>query len=357
MRERLRSRPIGWITAFGTLAAMVATLVVVAPGGATPGPGKTFETSFEANCVLAPGVLNQKGVIRVHYSGEGPATLERHDEFSLHHNMISVVTPKEWGELFFSVGSRSVKGFVLSTIIDNHNSSPAKKNIAQPPEFPTGLPIKTTLENREVEFTVPSEGRSFEVGPWVVTGVQGEEFALTLSAIPGFREVSSGHFESTGEGILSEITGFDENGEADVGPVQVACTAPENVVVYSAPIVGEGATTGPTVGPCGRPYCPPETTRTTLPTTTTSRCPGGPDCGGPLNDKLTGSVTVHKLRQSITLPEGCTFRGIGEIPGLFEANTKCPPFTAELQALRRVHPDHPRPERGRVRTGEGKLRS
>ena len=59
---------------------------------------------------------------------------------------------------------------MLSTIVDTTGATPAKKQIAKPPEFPTGLPLKTKVENREVEFTVPSEGRTFNVGPYVTTG-------------------------------------------------------------------------------------------------------------------------------------------------------------------------------------------
>ena len=343
----LRSRPIGWIAAFCTLAAMGVTMLVAAPGGAKPGPAKQFETSFEASCVLAPGVLNAKGVIKVHESSEGPSTLERHDEFSLPHNTITVTTPQEWGEDFFAVGSRSIKGFLTNATIVMANTTPVNKNIAKPLEFPSGLPIKATVEDQAVEFTVPSEGRTFEAGPWVVTGTQGGDVVGTLSTAPGYREVSTNKFEATGEGILSEITGFSEGGEANVGPVQVACSAPENVVVYTASIVGEG-TTGETsetsetseTGPCGSRTavltCRPESTSTTHPLPTTTTTSTTTPCGLCLqiNDKLRGSVTVHKLGQTITLPEGCTFRSSSvSIPGSFEANTKCPAFAASLKIL------------------------
>ena len=53
-----------------------------------------------------------------------------------------------------------------------------------------------------------------------------------------------------------------------------------------------------------------------------------------LNDKLTGSSRSRSSQnQQINLPEGCTFIGEGEIPGPFEANTKCPPFSAKLKIL------------------------
>ena len=346
MRSGLRFRPIGWIAGVGTLAAMAATMVVAAPGGARPGPEKQFETSFEASCILAPGVLNAKGMIKVHESSEGPSTLERHDEFSLPHNTITVTTPKEWGEDFFAVGSRSIKGLLTNATIVMASATPVNKNIAKPLEFSSGLPIKATVEDQAVEFTVPSEGRTFEAGPWVVTGTQGGDVAGTLGTAPGYREVSTNKFEATGEGILSEITGFNESGEANVGPVQVACTVPGNEEVYDAPILGEGTTSTESVnateetGPCGSRTavltCRPESTSTSHPLPTASTTSTTTPCGicVQINDKLTGSVTVHKLGQAINLPVGCTFRSTSvSVPGSFEANTRCPAFTASLKIL------------------------
>lgn len=320
MRKGFRSRPIGWIAAFGTLAA--ATLVIAAPSGAAG--EKTYEVSFEASCVLAPGVLNQKGVIKVHVRGNAPPTVERGQQFFLSSFQLDLTMPKEWAEPFFSLGSRSVKGDLLSFVLDAANAEPAKLNIAGPLTGPREgvrpLAIRAPIEDRETEIIAPPGEETFDAGPWRVTGHTGEEVSLGVDSSPGIKETSSGHFESTGEGILIEVTGYNELGEADVGPVQTACTAPEHLIVAAIPINGESSSTTTAT-----------TTTATTTTTTTPRCPGGPDCGGPLNDKLTGSVTVHKLRQSITLPEGCTFRGIGEIPGPFEANTKCPPFTATFK--------------------------
>src|SRR5271166_3965382 len=170
MPTRLRFRPIGWLVAIGTLAAMGATMVVAASSGAQPGPEKKYEVSFEAECILAPGVLNEKGTIKVHQVGQGPESVSEGEEYNVKNNTITVVTPAKWGETLYALGSRSAKGFVTSTIIDNVNATPAKKQIAKPPEFPAGLPIETTVEDKEVEFTVPSEGRTFVSGPYTATG-------------------------------------------------------------------------------------------------------------------------------------------------------------------------------------------
>jgi hypothetical protein len=51
------------------------------------------------------------------------------------------------------------------------------------------------------------------------------------------------------------------------------------------------------------------------------------------NWKLTGSLTVKKLDQTINLPAGCTFNGKATVPGPVEGNTHCPPFTASVKIL------------------------
>ena len=229
MPEGLRFRPIGWITGFGTLAAMVATLVIAAPSGAAG--EKTYEVSFEANCVLAPGVLNQKGVIKVHVRGNAPPTVERGQQFFLSSFQLALTMPKEWAEPFFSLGSRSVKGDLLNFVLDAANAEPAKLNIAGPREGVRPLAIRAPIEDREIEIIVPPGEETFDAGPWRVTGHTGEEVLLSVDSSPGIKETSLGHFESTGEGILTEFTGYDESGEANVGPVQVACSAPEHIVV------------------------------------------------------------------------------------------------------------------------------
>ena len=327
LRGVLRIRPIGWVTVAGTLGAMATTLIVAAPGGAAPGPEKKYEASFEAACVLAPGVLDEKGTVKVHQVGEGPSTIEKGESFSLKNDRITVVTPKGWGETFFNAGSRSAKGFVKSTIVDVTNVSPTRTNIAKPPEFPAGLPLKTKVEAREVEFTVPSENRSFVAGPYAVTGKAGEEAIGTVDTAPGFKETTAGHFASTGEGIQAEATGVNENGEANLGPVEVSCTAPANVVVADVPISGEG--TSSSTGTTESATTSASTTATTSTETTTT-----PHViKVTLNDKLSGSLDVKKLaNQQINLPEGCTFIGQGEIPGAFAANTQCPPFSAPVIA-------------------------
>lgn len=51
------------------------------------------------------------------------------------------------------------------------------------------------------------------------------------------------------------------------------------------------------------------------------------------NWTLAGSLTDHKLNETIDLPEGCTFNGEAVLPGKLEGRTFCPPFTANLKLL------------------------
>jgi hypothetical protein len=133
MRIGLRFRPIGWIAAISTLAAMAATLVAAASGGAAAGPLKVKEVNFEAACILAPGVLNETGTIKVHQTGEAPETVGEGEAFNVVNNKITTTTPVNWGETLFASGSRTARGAVTSTIVDIANATPAKKNIAKPP--------------------------------------------------------------------------------------------------------------------------------------------------------------------------------------------------------------------------------
>ena len=242
MRKRVRFRPAGWLAVGATAAAMSAAMVVVPSGGAAGAPEKEYTSHFETECILAPGVLNQKGVLKVSTKATGPESAAPGEEFTIKNATITVVTPKEWGETLYNVGARKAKGFVLSTVLDTTGAEPARRNIAKPAEFPAGLPFKTVVEPKEVEFTVPSEGRTFSLGAYHVTGQAGETVRFTLDTAPGYRETSPGNYESTGEGIQSETTGVNENGENVIGPLPVSCTAPAGVVEGEAPIVAPGST-------------------------------------------------------------------------------------------------------------------
>jgi hypothetical protein len=252
MRKRVLARPLAWLISMCTAAAMMSTVLLAAPGGAATAPQKEYTTHFEAECVLAPGFLNEKGTIKVTTRGMGPERVAPGEEFQVTGSTITVVTPKSWGEQLHTLGATEARGFVLSTILDATGATPARLNVAKPPEFPEGLPFRTKVEPKEVEFTVPSNGRTFSVGPYKVTGNVGESVKLAVDTAPGFRETAPGRYESTGEGIQSETNGYNERGERVIGNIVASCTAPAGVVEGEVPIVT------------------PETTTTTSTTTTST---------------------------------------------------------------------------------------
>jgi hypothetical protein len=220
-------------------------MVIAAPGSAA-GPEKVYETQFTAQCILAPGVLNEPGAIAFTVRGEGPESVGGGQEFSLRNEKISFTIPQRWGEALFGIGVREIKGRIVRFPLDAEHGTPSQVNDAEPSEFPTGVPFQAHVENGAVEFAAPGEGTL--VSPPVMTsGPSG--LGVSVDAAPGFREVSSGHYESTNEGIQLELTGFSEPEpgklEKVIGPLQVSCTAPSGVAV-AKPVEG--------------PPCPPEVT-------------------------------------------------------------------------------------------------
>jgi hypothetical protein len=331
--------------AFLLAAAALVALLAAAPGGARAAGETEYVAHFNAECVLAPGILNSKGTLKVTTRATGPESVSPGEELTLGNATITVVTPKSWGQSLYSLGAREARGAVTSTLLDATGAEPAKLNIAKPAEFPYGLPFETKVENREVEFTVPSESRTFPVGPYTVSGAAGEDVAVTVDTAPGFKE-SEGEYETTGEGILSEVVGYNAEGERAIGPLEVACTAPSGVTLGSIPIVAgsSGSTTTSTTATSSTTTATTtsststststttSSTSTSTSTTTTSTSTGG---GGGLklefkNWALSGSMTVKKLGETIYLPKGSTFNGKATIPGTLEGTTYVPPFTATI---------------------------
>jgi hypothetical protein len=319
---------------------MAATMAVAAPSGAAT--EKVYESETKAECILAPGVLNEPGTISVKLRGEGPATTATGESFALKNSTITVTTPAKWGENLFGIGARQARGNVLVTELESEQATPSPLNIAKPPEFEMGLPFKTPVRNEAVTFTVPTEGHTFVTGPVTVTAESGN-FVWNYDPVPGFKQTGEHSFESTHRGVQAEFNGFSEpepgRFEKIVGPLEGSCTEPKGGVLVTVPITAtttstSQATTTTSSAPTTTTStgAPPTTTTTT--TTTTTSCTSHCGIHVVLNDKLAGFLKIHKLgNQQITLPEGCTFKGEGEIPGEFEANTTCPPFSGSFKIL------------------------
>ncbi|MHB8492767.1 MAG: IPT/TIG domain-containing protein [Solirubrobacteraceae bacterium] len=168
----------------------------------------------------------------------GPETVEQGQEgIEFTESNLTVTTPAEWATTISSLGATELRGFVKSLTIDAANMEPAKLNIATSQPFTIGLPYTTLFESgRAVTFTAPSEGRTFSFGPYKVTGTAGEQAKLSVDTAPGFRERSASSYESTGEGILFTVEGYNATGEQVLGETKVACTAPSGEQLWQAAI-------------------------------------------------------------------------------------------------------------------------
>jgi hypothetical protein len=330
MLRRLRFRPVGWLAAGGTIAAMAASMVVAAPGGAAGGT-KLYEKTFGVECVLAPGILNKKGILTVKSVVTGPATLTPGQEFELVEGSSTLTTPAEWSTTLANLGASEARGFIKAIGVIAENGTPATFNAAKglhETEFPNGLPYEVPVESgKAMTFTAPSEARHFKFGPYKAGAVG--TFRLNVSTVPGFKEISAGHYEPTGEGVQATTEGYNERGEQILSSITVACTAALPTTLLEIPI--EGTTTTTTTLPTTTTTTPTTTTTTT--TTPVIEC----DCHILLHNwKLGGSLTDRKQGQPIDLPEACTFNGetTGSASSDFatlEGNTQCPAFAASLR--------------------------
>jgi hypothetical protein len=252
-----------------TAAAMGAILFVATPGGAAAAE-KEYTTHFESECVLAPGVLNEKGTIKVSGRATGPESVSPGETFKLANSTITVVTPKNWGENLYGIGVRKARGAVTSTDFVTTGAEPGRLNIAEPPEFEQGLPFVTVVEPKEVEFTVPSGGRTFAIGPYKVTGAPGEAVKIGADTTPGFRPTAAGGYESTHEGIQSETTGYSEENTRVIGPIEVSCTAPPGISEAEIQIVAPSSSTTTTTSSAATETTTSATTETTSSASTTT---------------------------------------------------------------------------------------
>jgi hypothetical protein len=228
--------------------AVAATMVVAAPSAAAA--EKVYESETTAECVLAPGVLNEPGTLTLKVKGEGPASVKKGESFAAKNSTITITTPEAWGKLLIALGAHRITGFVTDAEVEAENGSPAVLNIAKPPEFPAGLPVKSKVESAAVTFTVPSENRVFIAGPTTVTAESGN-LVVRYDPAPGFTKVGTGSYTSTHKGIQSEVTGFTaaEPGEQVVGPLETSCTEPKASHLAVVPIVAPEPPTVTSVTP------------------------------------------------------------------------------------------------------------
>ncbi len=257
MRKQLRLRPLGWMVALSTLAAMSATMALAATGSAAS-PEKEYTSSVNAVCVVSPGVLNIHSEVTIALRGTAPAELEPGQEFSLKNSSSTITTPVELTEAFASLGATEVKGKVTRLILEAIGAEPAGKNIAQPGEYPEGLPFFAAVNAGQSEvFNIPSKalgetGLTYTAATWKVTAGPGGAVQIKLTNEKGFTETEPGVYKATGEGIVSEVEGRKEGAHV-IGPLTVACNATGSRLAL-IPVAGT----------------PPTTTTTTTAFTTTT---------------------------------------------------------------------------------------
>jgi hypothetical protein len=316
MLKRFRARPLGITAAVGTVTLMAGMVTALLPGGAAAAAEKEYTSKFEAPCVVGPGITNLHYIFKISTTSMGPATFTEGQEVTFSKTSSTIKTPPEAAEAFAALGASKVEGNVTNFVSEQTGLTPPSLNIGEPAAYPSGLPYVAPVEKgKEVTFTAPT-GTSYSFGPLTVTGKAGSNGVLTLSSAPAFTEVESGVYKATGEGIIATASGYNSEGVKVIGPLKVTCNAPEGVVLGSAPIEkGTGGGGG--------------TTTTTTTTTTTKSAEGPIEVN--VNDTLTGSLTVKKLGEKITLPAGSTFKGKATIPGTLTGDTSVPPFKASVK--------------------------
>jgi len=334
--RRLRFKVVGCFVVLGSLGALLASMVLAAPGDAQTAE-KEYVATFEPTCVVAPGVLNIKSKIKVTTRAMGPAEVSTGEAVSFHGASSTITSPSELTEAFVNLGANEVKGSVLNFTLDGTGLEPSRLNVAKPSEYPEGLPFYAPVEKgKEEVFNIPSlalgeTGRTYTFGPETVTAKSGNVVA-TVDDSPGFTESEAGFYQSTGEGIVTEVEGR-KSGTHIIGPLTVACTAPENVVVATIPVSATSETTTTSAASESSTTSSTTTSSSSTTTTTTTSSTTSTVRVSFQNWTLEGSLTDHKLNETIDLPEECTFNGVAVIPGKLEGKTLCPPFTAKLKLL------------------------
>jgi hypothetical protein len=277
------------VAAIASLAAIAATMVFAAPGGAAS-PLKEYSAVFEMPCSIAGGLVH--ATLKVETKAKGPEFVTEGETFDFTEATSTVHSPPALSdELANAFGATHARGFVKATKVKSIGSTPASENIAVTNSFPKGLLYEAPVEaNKEEVFTAPN-GTSYlfpepvsGTAGYHVTGAAGTNTELILEHVNG--------------GIESTLEAFNAS----------------TIRVLSTSAVCE----------------PPETVLAQIPIHTST------EKAEYKNWSLSGALTDKKRRQTITLPEGSTFNGQGEVhveaaKGSVSGSVSIPPFTAPLK--------------------------
>lgn len=195
--------------------------------GLSPGSGN----EFGGTSVTISGV-NLQGATEVRF-GEAKGTI---DSIGPSGDSITATSP-------------AGTGIVDVTVVSPHGTSTANSAsqfsyvMGKPSEgFSFSSPVE---KGRDVVVSLPQEG-GFSFGPLKVTGSAGETAKIEVTTpAPAYEETEPGEYRSTGRGVQVSVQGFRSQ-EHKIGPLDVACTVPETIVLAEIPI---GSSTGES-----RPY-------------------------------------------------------------------------------------------------------
>lgn len=285
---RIRLRTVAGVAVVGTAVAMATVVAVVPSGSAAATPQKEYAASFEAECVVAPGVLNMRGTMGVTMRVHAPESVAAGQAFELTESSVTVTSPAGLGEDFHELNVYELRGHVTKLPLQGTDVTPAEANAGKPSEYPSGLPFFTAIENGafiDAPALHPGEvGLTYTVGTFKA-GTTGEDAVLEVAPQAAFEEATEGGYRATGNGIVFEIEGYNSSAEHEIGPLSVVCTAPSGVVLAQVPIV-VGTSTTTTTAPttitvclpcelCPRsPWCPPR------PSVSRVEPVSGPEAGG-----------------------------------------------------------------------------
>ncbi len=229
---RLSRRSLPWLALLA--AAAVVVVVVAAPSGASAASETEYTSSFSAQCVLGPGILNIGFTASIDTTAKGPGGVRSGQELTFKEASATVTVPVEVVESFAFLGAANVRGSITHLPATVTGGLPVSLNLA---ESPGGIPFAAPVEKgHPLTLVLPSEGPKLVWGPVTVTGKVGQSVTLAASTAPGFQEVEAGEYKETGEGIMGTISGYNAEGEKVIGPLKVVCDAPANVVFATVPI-------------------------------------------------------------------------------------------------------------------------
>jgi hypothetical protein len=388
-------RPISWLVAAVTVGAMGATMVLAAPGGAA---APVVERSGSANvgCIVGPGVLNVKATGTLAMSFQGPETVGEGESGIVFTHGSVTINIGELSKSFHSLGASKVTGRLNSLTIDAVNMVPLETTVGP---FPIEGSVEEGKSNA-IHTTSPegfSFGPytvTGHVGEKAALKLDSKP-SFTEPEPESFKETGNGiRFEvegikENGEHVIGPIKSvctapsnatltempITPKSTTSGGPPPPTCTfttTTPNLITVSpnhGPAAGGttveigGAERAVSLSFAGkqvsfehlsngelRAVTPPGTgTVEVFARGPSTPCPNE-QFGGVghftyepalekaeyKNWKLAGSITDKKLGQVITLPEGSTFNGSGEVStesgaGSVKGNLSIPPFTAALK--------------------------